>query len=165
MNKINLPKDILKKEELSKLPAQGKSEYITNLLKKLIELNPDGVTNAQIREATNYTDSTLWHHLEVLNFTEQCNKIQRGSVDVFYPNKRIGHFDEELRYSGNKAIYCFSITRNKFGKFAYIHKKTESRLGDYVISSGLSIPYDLIDNFISILHKIKEIHLNEDNKG
>ena len=83
MAKIELPKDMLDKESFKTLPAKEKEEYLSNSLKKILDLNDDGVTISQIREATGLNYSTIWHHLEILSCTAQAHKISRGNLDVY----------------------------------------------------------------------------------
>jgi len=162
MEKIVVPSDLLKKESLSSLSSKEKSEYISNVLKKILELNPGGVTNSQLREATDYNDSTMWHHLEMLNSCEQCNKLQHGNVDVYSPNRVISHLNEDIEYTKGNFKYSFSVLENNYEKFIYIQKKMANKFGNYEVCSGISIPYSLIDKFIPLINKIKEGRLNAD---
>ena len=161
MAKINLPPEILQKEAFKTLPAKGKEEYVSNLLGKILQLNPEGVTISQIKEATGITYSTVWHHLEVLHSTEQCHKLQKGNTDIFFPNTNASHLND-VEDTKNKSIYSFSIVDlvesgfGRSGKFVYIHKKSENRSGNQAVCSGLSIPHNLIDDFISVLSKVKK---------
>lgn len=66
MLKINLPQNMLEKEQYLALASAQKGEYIHKLLQDILELNPNGVTVSQIDKATYIGRSTIWHHLEVL---------------------------------------------------------------------------------------------------
>ncbi len=149
---INLPKEILPKEAFKSLPAKEKEEYLSNLLKKILELNPEGITISQIREATGLTYSTIWHHLEVLSCTSQCHKISRGNVDIYHPTGKSDHLNE---YNKGKVKYAISTVENNEGKFVCIHEKRENRLGNHTVCKGIDIPFELIDNFIETLSKVK----------
>jgi len=150
---INLPKELLQKEAFKTLPAKEKEEYLSNLLKKILELNPEGITISQIKEATGLTYSTIWHHLEVLSSTAQAHKESRGNVDVYYPSGNSNHLNE---YSKGKVRYAISTVENDKGKFVCIHEKRENRLGNHTICKGIDIPIELIDSFIEELSKIKK---------
>ena len=153
MVKIKLPKAMLGKESFKTLPAKEKEEYVSNLLKKILDLNKEGVTISQIREATGLTYSTIWHHLEILSCTAQAHKISMGNVDVYYHNGESNHLNE---YSKGKAKYVISTVGNSKGKFVCIHEKRQNRLGNHTICSGINIPLELIDNFITELNKVKK---------
>ena len=156
MAQINLPKDMLQKEAFKTLPAKEKEEYVSNLLKKILELNPDGITISQIKEATGLTYSTIWHHLEVLSCTAQSHKISRGNLDVYYPTGKVDHLNE---YDKGKARYAISAVENDKGKFVCIHEKRENRLGNHTVCKGIDIPIELIDKLIEQFNKIKKANL------
>ena len=149
---INLPKDLLQKEAFKSFPAKEKGEYISNLLKKLLELNPDGITISQIKEATGLTYSTLWHHLEILSCTAQCHKVSHGNLDVYRATGKSTHLND---YAKGKTLYSIGIVEDKEGKFVCMHEKRENRMGNQTICKGMHIPFELIDNLIKDLSKIK----------
>ena len=150
---INLPKELLQKEAFKTLPAKEKEEYLSNLLKKILELNPEGVTISQIREATGLTYSTIWHHLEVLSCTAQAHKVSRGNVDIYHPSGNLNHLNE---YNKGKVLYAISTVENDRGKFVCIHEKRENRLGNHTVCKGVDIPFELIDDLIEQFNKIKK---------
>ncbi|MBI2134815.1 winged helix-turn-helix transcriptional regulator [Candidatus Woesearchaeota archaeon] len=156
MANINLPKEILEKEAFKTLPAKEKEEYVSNLLKKILDLNEDGITISQIREATGMTYSTIWHHLEILSCTAQAHKISRGNLDVYYHNGTMNHLNE---YDGGKAKYSISSVKNREGNFVCIHEKRQNRLGNHTITTGISIPVELIDNLVAELNKVKNSNI------
>lgn len=149
---INLPKELLQKEAFKTLPAKEKEEYLSNLLKKILELNPDGITISQIREATALTYSTIWHHLEVLSCTAQAHKVSRGNLDIYHYTGATNHLNE---YEKGKARYSIGTVENNEGKFVCIHEKRENRLGNHSICKGVHIPFELIADFIETLSKVK----------
>ena len=153
MANINLPKDLLQKDAFKTLPAKEKEEYLSNLLKKVLELNPEGVTISQIKEATGLTYSTIWHHLEVLSCTAQAHKISRGNLDIYYPHTNHNHHND---HDKGKVRYSIATTENNEGKFVCIHEKRENRLGNQTICSGINIPIELVDDFIKDIIKIKK---------
>ena len=152
MTNINSPSDMLQKEAFKILPAKEKEEYITNLLKKVLELNPEGVTISQIKEATGLTYSTIWHHLEVLSCTAQGHKVSKGNLDVYYPAGKMSHLND---YEKGKARYAISTAESKQGTFICIHEKRQSRTGNDAVCSGVAMPIELIDQFIEDLKKIR----------
>jgi len=152
MAKINVPKDMLAKEAFKTLPAKEKEEYVTNLLKKVLDLNEEGITISQIREATSLTYSTIWHHLEILSCTAQAHKISRGNLDVYYHNGNTNHLNE---LSNGEVNYSIGTVKNGEGNFVCIHEKRQNRLGNHTVCSGVNIPVELIDGFITELNKVK----------
>jgi len=152
MAKINLPKEVLQREAFKSLPAKEKDEYLRNLLSKILELNPEGITISQIKEATGFTYSTIWHHLEVLSCTAQCHKVSHGNSDVYHATGIINHLND---YNAGKIQYSLGIVEDKEGKFVCIHEKRENRMGNHAICKGINIPIELIGEFIETLSKVK----------
>jgi len=152
MAKINIPKDILEKESFKTLPAKEKEEYVSNLLIKILDLNEDGITISQIREATGLTYSTIWHHLEILSCTAQAHKISRGNLDVYYHNGIANHLNE---YTDGEVRYTISTIKNKEGNFVCICEKRQNRSGNHTVTSGINIPIKLINDITAELNKAK----------
>lgn len=153
MAKINIPSESLQKEAFKTLSAKEKEEYVGNVLKKILELNPEGITISQIREATGLTYSTIWHHLEILSCTAQCHKISRGNLDIYHPTGKTTHLND---YDKGKAKYTLSTVENSEGSFVCIHEKRENMAGNSTVCKGIEFPVELIDDFIGELNKVKK---------
>ena len=153
MAKINLPPEMLQKEAFKSFPAKGKEEYLGNLLIKILQLNPGGITTSQIKESTGLTYSTIWHHLEILSCTAQAQKVSHGNLDVFYPIGEINHLND---YDVGKVRYSFSTVKNSEGKFVCIHEQRDNRSGKQTACKGINIPFELIDNIIEILNDVRK---------
>ena len=150
---LKLPSELLQKESFKSLPAKEKDEYLNNLLLKILQLNPDGITTSQIKEATGLTYSTIWHHLEILSGTSQSNKSSSGNVDVYYPSGDARHLNE---YAQGNRTYAINTVKNAKGTFVQIHEKKENRAGSNAVCCGVSIPIELIDKVIDSLNKAKK---------
>lgn len=159
MAKINLPKNLLEGGALKSLPAKDKEEYITNLLKKILDLNQEGITISQVREAINLPSSTIWHHLEILKSSMQSRKISRGNIDIYYPLGKMYHIKD---YDMGKVIYTVNNVENSEGKFICIHEKRKNSLGSYTILRGISIPVGLINEILLTLSKARKLVKKED---
>ena len=153
MAKINLPSEMLQKEAFRAFPAKEKEEYVSNLLKKILELNPGGITISQIKEDTGLTYSTIWHHLEVLSCTAQSNKVSHGNMDVYYPTGKISHLND---YAKDKIIYSLSIVESGNEQFICIHEKRENRSGNPAVRSGILIPTELVGDIADSMSKAKK---------
>jgi hypothetical protein len=152
MPKINLPKEMLGKESLKSLPAKEKEEYLNNLIKRILELNPNGITLTQIKEKMGLSSSTLWHHLEVLKCTALSRKISRGNIDIYYP---FGHFKTLVESKKGDATYSISSVKNDDGNFICIHEKRDNRMGSHIVVRGIAIPITLTEDLDKALKKAK----------
>lgn len=153
MAKLNVPKEILQLDTFKSLPAKGKEEYLDNLLKKILELNPDGVTISQIKEAASFTYSTVWHHLEVLCATAQGRKISRGNLDLYYPCGKIIPLSSIEK---GDVQYALSIVENNEGKFLCIHEKRQGNSKNYKVCRGVTMPIELLDEVVKAFEKLRK---------
>lgn len=163
MLKLNLPQNMLEKEQYLALASNQKGEYIHNLLREILELNPKGITISQIDKATYLGRATIWHHLEVLASRGECMKIERGDTEVFHSNKVIVPL-EELDINSDYYTYWFHVVENTYGKFIHIQAKQQDKSGNVITHSGVILQSNVVDDVINSLNKIKEIHLNKDEQ-
>ena len=138
MLKLNLPQNILAKEQYSALSSLQKGEYISNLLKQILELNPNGITISQVDKAVKLGHSTIWHHLENLADRAHCLKMERGDTAVYNFNKTVDNL-EDCDIQGKYYFYDFDIVENIFGRFVRIQNKQENSSGNMVAHSGIII--------------------------
>lgn len=150
MNKISLPKELLEKNTLKSLPAKEKEEYIRNILKKILDINSDGITISQIKESTGLNYSTVWHHLEVLKSTAQCKKISRGNIDIYHPFGKVTQTNE-LEFNDSKYIISTMDRNNE--KFICFHEKANEGFGEEIVA-GIEIPLKLLEEVINVLAKL-----------
>ena len=164
MLKINLPQNTLEKEQYLVLSSSQKGEYIHNLLKEILDLNPSGITVSQIDKATYIGRATIWHHLEVLASRGDCLKMDRGDTEVYHSNKVIDPL-KELDIEGEHYSYWFHLVENTYGKFVRIQAKQQDRSGNIISYSGVLINSSLVPDILNSLARIKEDHLNEEPKN
>ena len=156
---INLPRDILETEQFKVMPALEKDSYLDRVLRKILELNPNGITAPVIARALGINATTIWRHLEKLTSTREGYKISYGKTTVYYPNgKMIHHFKKEDLLLGDKA-YSFFYVVNNFGKFMYLQEKKQDRLGASEVVGGLLIPINKVEEFVNaIMESSREIN-------
>ena len=154
---LNLPSDILDEEKFKGMSAKDKKSYVRTILKKILELNPNGVTISQIHNALPYiSKANIWHHLETMVATREAYSLEFGKTTVYYPNGRMVHpLSEEDIKVGDK-FYAFFLVRNNFGDFIYIQEKKKDKLGLSEICGGLIVPLKNCEDFIEILIEIKK---------
>ena len=157
MSDLALPSHMLGKEEYSVLPALEKEEYIDNVIKEILKLNPQGVTISDIDKSTYFGHVTIWHHLELMASRAECIKMERDDIDVYYTNKVVLSFPEiELKGKILGSRLSFDAVENLFGKFLRIQRHIEdSRSSAHKVRNGIIFPSDSIDEFIKTLTHIK----------
>ena len=157
MTTLNLPKNVLSKEQYKALPSLQKEEYISNILREILQLNSHGVVISDIDKSTHFGHSTIWQHMMVLSTTGECLRMERGDTDVYHWNKVIAPFKGfGLKGSNLGSFYNFDIVENTYGKYLRIRRKRESRAEAHKTRQCLIMPCELIDGLIKALNKIKE---------
>lgn len=159
--KLNLPENILGKEQYAALSTYQKGEYVTNLLKQILELNPQGVTISQIDRGVKLGHSTIWHHLEKLADSAFCLKMERGDTAVYNFNKVVDEL-EDCHIHSKFYHYDFDLIENIFGKFVRIQTKQENESGELTTHSGVLIGTNAFSHVVDSMIKIKDAHLNAD---
>lgn len=156
---LNLPSDLFTEEQFGSLTPIEKEKYVTGVLKKILEANPNGVTISQIaKELSYFSRASVWRHLELLMATREGYRLDFGKVAIYYPNgKQIHHaFQNDVKLGD--SIYGFFFVTNNFGDFLYIQEKKEDKLGMKEVCGGLVIPASDIPEFIETINKsFKEV--------
>ncbi len=157
MLKFNLPQNMLEKDQYLALPSLQKEEYINNILREILRLNPLGITVSQISKATYFGRSTIWHHVELLAAKGECLRLERGNIDVYHLNEVIMHL-KELRVEGTKlgSYYDFDLVKNSYDNYVRIQRKRESRTEANNTKQGIIVPYTSFNDFLNALNVIKE---------
>ena len=159
--KLNLPQNILDKEQYSSLSTFQKGEYVNNLLKQILELNPSGVTISQVDKEVNLGHSTIWHHLGGLADRSFCLKMERGDTAVYNFNKVLDTL-EAYHIQGKFYFYDFDLVENIFGRFVRMQTKQEDSSGSLVAHGGILVGVNSFDKVVDSLVKIRDVHLNVD---
>ena len=159
MLKLVLPQNILTKEQYVALSSIQKGEYVTNLLRQILELNPNGITISQVDKLLKLGHSTVWHHLENLAARAECLKMERGDTAVYNYNKII-HTLDNCDIQGKFYFYDFDVVENILGRFVRIQIKQENSSGNMIAHSGVIVRLAFFDEFLKSLNKIKEVHMN-----
>jgi len=161
MFKLQLPQDILNIENYSSLSTFQKSEYSNNLLTRILELNPTGVTISQVDNALKLGHSTIWHHLENLAGRAICLKIERGDTAEYSFNKVMNTLSD-CHIQDKYYLYDFDTVENILGRFVRIQLKQENSSGNLAALSGVIVSAEYFGDFVNSLIQIRDIHSNRD---
>lgn len=160
-----VPEDLLMQEQYKELASGEKERYTGKVLKKLLELNKNGLTLGQISEKTYFNKATIWRHLEKLVNTKEAYKLEFGRLSVYFSNGKLIHslFSEDIKFE-NKTYPIFFV-RNNLGDFIYLQEKQEDKFGRIEVIGGLVLPLKNAEIFAERLmqaeKKVKEVLKNE----
>jgi hypothetical protein len=153
---IKLPSDILAREKYTSLNSIDKERYVNKTLKKILELNPNGVMISTVVKNTGFAHATVWHHLEKMTATREAYKLNYGAAQVYFANGKMVHPLKKYDLSMRDKQYSFFIVHNNFGKFLYVQEKKQDRLGAVNVCGGLLVSCEDIKDFIGSLERINK---------
>lgn len=142
---------LLPEEKVETMRPKEKQRYIENIILKVLELNPMGVTISAIEEKTHFARNTVTKHLNKLAATRQASKLIHGSVSVYYRNGSVtSAFD--FRDKNNPGhFYTVEKLRNLEGEFLYIQEKEVDELQSIRVRGGIMISSTMAPELISKL--------------
>ena len=118
---IKIPSDLLPREEFKSMNSIDKERYIYKTLKKILELNQNGVMISTVVKATGFSHATIWHHLEKMTATRESYKLNYGAAQVYFANGKMVHHLKKSDVTIKDKSYSFYLVDNNFGRFVYIH--------------------------------------------
>lgn len=154
---LKLPSDMFDEEKFKAMPAKDKKDYLRVILKKILELNPNGITVSQINNAISYYNKpVIWNHLENMVSTREAYSLEFGKTIVYYPNGKMVHplFKEDIQISDK--LYSIFLVRNDFGDFLYLQEKKLDKLGLSTACGGIILPFNNCEEFAKILLQAKK---------
>lgn len=160
---IKVPYDLFDAEKFNMLKSEDKKSYTRAVLKKILELNPNGVTITQITDKIKYfSRPIIWNHLEMMTITREAYNHKFGTTLVYYPNGKMVHSIFKTEFNIENRTYGFFVVENDMDKALYIQEKNKDKLGALAVSGGLIIPLHALDSFIDY---IKDVKIEVDKNG
>lgn len=150
---LELPKTILKPEDVLSLSPSDRDRYMDRLLFQILELNQKGATIPEIEEATGLNRNTVTKHLDRLVSLREAFKIQRGILSIYYRNGRVVHAKNiEHKFAKDKRYSFFRLVNDE-GKFVYIQEKEANVYGTVIVKGGIIIRDEDLFEFLNELQK------------
>ncbi len=154
---IKLPYDLFDAEKFNTLNSEDKKAYIRSVLKKILELNPNGITITQITDKISYFNRPIiWNHLEMMTITREAYSHKFGTTLVYYPNGKMVHSIFKTDFAIDDRTYAFFVVENDVGDYLYIQEKNKDKLGALAVSGGLIVPLKELDSFVDYIKNVKK---------
>ena len=132
-------------------PAK-KEKIIHDKLIEFIRKNSKGLTMTELVKGTGFSRKAIEKHLQVLILENEIYMKRFGVTKVYYPHRKIQHFDFEKFNYDNKTIW-FDVLEGEFGKYLLIQKKKKVD-NKWVHEHSITIPLDQAEKFSKVLSKL-----------
>lgn len=148
MDTVELPDDLLEKDEIKALPREERNQYLEDTIERVLELNSEkGVTAKELQEALNYDSRTISKKLEVLVAKRIAYKVVQGRSIRYFKNGRLVHpiFEDDLTL-GDK-VYSFKALFDGDDILVFIQENEKNSLGVTTEGGGIVVPLENIEEF------------------
>ena len=148
---IQIP-NMLSEFEYQKMPPTEKEIHIKEILRKILELNPSGVTISQLRKNLRFDRRIIEKHFDIMEYTNEVYTYKIGSNKIYIPNHKAMHEVSSYSEKLGDNDYQVYVLRNKLGSFAVVQQKN-LRQDTQDITGSLQIPLEHFEQFVKYLSK------------
>lgn len=154
MSEIEKP-ELLSEEDFGKLPPHEREHYIKTVIRKTINLNPNGITASQLSKTLKVDPRTADKHLSVMLHTGDIYAVKFDTTNVYLPNGRALHAILEKEFPNDKdtVIQIFQL-RNRLGEFVYLQEKKSADYREDT-NMGIMIPLERFSDFVEYLREAR----------
>ena len=145
---------MLDHNQFLRLPSQEREQYLREILRKTMKMNPNGITISKITDSLPIGQRTISKHLSIMEYTNEVYTEKIGNTTVYYPNTRLMHPASEKKFDlGNIEFQAYIIRNKIIGDSVFIQ---ETKKSDYSedIGSGIMIPVDKFKDFVNFLSNV-----------
>ncbi len=151
--RMEVPRDVLSKEALLKLPVKQREQYVKKVIREVIHKNDDGVTLQMLTERLPFDKRTIAKYLAIMEFTNEVWTRLIGSTTVYLPNGRLIRPTFEETFPLTDKELKISVLRNRLGEFVFIQENRKGRYADES-GSGILIPRPAFKDFVRFLRDV-----------
>jgi hypothetical protein len=116
----------------------------------------DGITKAELEQATEYSRNTIDKHLETLHRWREVYKMKRDKkTDFYYPNGRPLHQYGRKRVECGESIIDIKLAEGRHDKLHFhLTEKRYSLMEGETTEGAIIIPVEAIDDLFSSLQQM-----------
>ena len=153
---LNLPLDVEDGEEISKMPALIKSQYIENTIEKILDLNTEtGVSVESIHTALHFDKRVISKHLEVLVARRRAYKMIHGNAITYFINGRLLHHIAKDDLDLDNRLFSFKALFDGKGVLLYVQENKKNKIGMIEEGGGIIVPLKDLHQFNERMKKIE----------
>lgn len=150
---IKIPQ-MLDRSQFIKLPTQEREQYLREVLRKTVKMNPNGITIGKITEYLHLDSRTTSKHLSIMEYTNEIYSEKVGNTSIYYPNTRLMHPASEQAFDlVTTELQAYIIRNTRIGDSIFIQEKRKGEYNDD-IGSGIMIPIDKFKDFVGFLNSV-----------
>jgi DNA-binding Lrp family transcriptional regulator len=154
--------EILAYKEVLSLRPRDRDGYIQGLILQILEMNPQGVTIAEISKKTGLNRNTIAKHLKRLVAIREAYALNRGNLSIYYKNGKVVHSRSSEHKFANDKFFTFYRLENDEGRFIYIQEKEIDEFRATKVKGGILVKDQDFLSFMKELQKFAlEVTQNE----
>ncbi len=144
-------------QHLGKLGPETRLGVARGMIKRFVELNPDGVTANAVANQLGLSHLIAKRHLDYLVATRQIYAHEAGPrTEVYFPNARLSHPYARTIFRMGDQVFRVHLIENPRGRFAYVQEMRSSpSVGEQVVG-GIIVRLENLPEFISKLREFVE---------
>lgn len=152
-SEVKIPQ-MLERSQFIRLPTQEREQYLREVLRKTIKLNPNGITIGKITDHLRIDSRTVSKHLAIMEYTNEIYSEKIGNTSVYFPNTRLMHPAAEHAFDlDTTELQAYIIRNARIGDSVFIQEKRKGEYNDD-IGSGIMIPIDKFKDFVGFLNTV-----------
>jgi hypothetical protein len=152
---IKIPQ-VLALQQVLQLPAHEREQYIREIIRKTLKMNPDGVTIPRLSKLLPFGDRTISKHLAIMLYTNEAYSEKIGTTLFYYPNGRLMRPASEKVFQTDRSSYqAFVVMNKRLGDSIFLQqRKVDEDSND--VGGGIMIPIGSFKEFAKFLSEIAE---------
>lgn len=155
--KAGLLDSVLPYKEIKGFAPRERDTYIQNVILRMLEKSPKGVTVSDVSVHTKYSRPTVSKHLDVLVAIGEAYRVERGNLSIFYKNGKIVDEVESNSLSTPDKTYAFYVLQNDEGKFLYIQEKELDEHMSVRVRGGITINLRDLPEVVKKIGEIRDL--------
>jgi len=149
--KVKVPDDVKKWEERRKMSPYERERYTRDVIRRVLEMNPDGVTVSELEKVLPFGRKAIEKHLLALTTSNEAYAEVRGTTVIYYSNTAgiVKNTRKVVELGEHK--YELSVVRNKRGEFVLVRQIERDDT-----AGGIVIPKSEFERFVEFLKLVME---------
>lgn len=166
----NERKNVLTAREIVELNPRRREAHSSNIVKRILKENPEGLTISQVSDKTNLSYNTSVKHLELLVARREARKEYRKEprqmgdmkVAIYFP---IGDLGKGEMVHCTVGAYRLARLENETGKYIYVKEIAYDELRNEQVRGVLMIRFEDFLDFSKKLNTFANKVINSEPKA